>query len=231
MTKNTELKALPRSETGKEANHRLRVEGRIPAVLYGKDMEVQGLSLSHHDTLYLFQRISVENTIVQLMVEGEKEPVPTLIRELQTYPHKTGIIHVDFLRIQKGVAVELEIPVSLDGIPAGVREAGGVLEQVINELRVKCIPSLIPEVVSLDVSAMEVGDSLHVSDVNLGEGVEILVDGGRTICNVAVPKIIEVETDEEEEEGLEGEEGEEGVEGAEGAEGTEDEDASGGSEA
>jgi len=198
MTKNTELKALPRTETGKEANHRLRVEGRIPAVVYGKDMEAQGISLSHHDTFLLFQRISVENTIVQLSVEGESEPIPTLIREIQTYPHKDGIIHVDFLRIQKGVKVELTIPVRLEGVPAGVRESGGVLEQVINELKVKCIPSLIPEVVSLDVSGMMVGDSLHVSDVFLGEGVEILVDPSQTICNVAVPKVVVVETDEDE---------------------------------
>lgn len=225
MTKNTELKALPRTDTGKEANHRLRVEGRIPAVVYGKDMEAQGLSLSHHDTLYLFQRISVENTIVQLIVEGEKEPVPTLIREIQTYPHKTGIIHVDFLRIQKGVAVELEIPVKLEGIPVGVRESGGVLEQMINELRVKCIPSLIPEMVVLDVAEMVLGDALHVSDVRMAEGVELLVDAERTICNVAMPKIVVVEEEEEEEE--EGIEGEEGVEPAEDAEG---EDASGGDE-
>lgn len=217
MNKNTELKALPRDKTGKEANRKLRAEGRIPAVLYGKDMDSYGLSLDLRETDYLFRRISVENTIVDLLVEGDTEPVRTLIREIQSLPHKPEILHVDFLRIQKGVAVELEIPVKLEGIPVGVRESGGVLEQMINELRVKCIPSLIPDMVVLDVAEMILGDSLHVSDVVLEEGVELLVDSGRTICNVAMPKVVVVEEEEEEEEGIEGEEGVEPAEGAEGA--------------
>ena len=222
MTKTTELHALPRDKMGKEANRKLRAEGRIPAVLYGKDMETHSLSLDLKETDYLFRRISVENTIVDLLVEGDTEPVRTLIREIQSLPHKPEILHVDFLRIQKGVAVELEIPVKLEGIPVGVRESGGVLEQMINELRVKCIPSLIPENVVLDVAEMVLGDALHVSDVRMAEGVELLVDAGRTICNVAMPKIVVVEEEEEEEEGIEGEEGVEPAEDAEGAEASDD---------
>ena len=213
MTKKTELKALERAETGKEAVAKLRAAGRIPAVIYGKDMESRGLSLDLQETEYLFQRIAVENTILDLVIEGEKEPVQALIREIQSYPHKPGLLHVDFLRIQKGVAVEVEIPVSLEGIPVGVREAGGILEQLINELRVKCIPSKIPEVISLDVSDLAVGDSLHVYDVDLDDDIDLLVDTGRTICSVQVPKVIEVEVDEEELD----EELEEGVEAAEDA--------------
>jgi len=212
MTKNTVLKAQPRADTGKEAARRLRAEGRIPAVIYGKEMEARGLSLDLQETEYLFQRIAVENTILDLVIDGDDEPVQTLIREIQSYPHKPGLLHVDFLRIQKGVAVEVEIPVNLDGIPVGVREAGGIMEQLINELRVKCIPSMIPEVVTLDVTGLEVGDSLHVSDVDLGEGVDLLVDPERTICSVQIPKVIVVEEEEPEEEL---EEGLEEVEGAE----------------
>lgn len=199
MTKITELKAMPRTETGKESARKLRAEGRIPAVLYGKDMEPIGLSLDVQETEYLFHRISVENTIVDLLVEGHKEPFQTLVRDIQTQPHRTGLVHVDFLRIQKGVAVELDIPVALEGVPVGVKESGGVLEQVINELRVKCVPSKIPEVVKIDVSGLQVGDSLHVSDIDLGEGVEILVDPERTLCNVAIPKVVVVEPEEGEE--------------------------------
>ncbi len=222
MTKKTELKAYPRTEKGKEFAKRLRGEGKIPAVIYGKDMEPVGLYLDRQETEHLFYRISVENTIVDLAVEGEKEAFQTLIREIQTEPHRPNILHVDFLRIQKGVAVELEIPISLEGVPVGVKEGGGVLEQIINELRVKCIPSLIPEVVSLDVSGLVVGDALHVSDVDLGEGVEILVDPERTICSVAVPKVILAEEEEEE-----GEEGEELLEGEEAPEAVEEEDSDG----
>lgn len=198
MTKITELKAAYRTDTGKEFARKLRADGRIPAVLYGKDMEAKSLSLDLKETEYLFQRIAVENTILDLLIEGEKEPVQTLIREIQSHPHKPGLLHVDFLRIQKGVAVEVEIPVNLEGVPAGVRESGGVLEQMVNEIRVKCIPSMIPEVVSIDVSRLGVGDSIHVYDIDLGEGVEILVDSDRTICNVAIPRVVAAEEEREE---------------------------------
>jgi large subunit ribosomal protein L25 len=230
MSKTNELKAQPRAETGKEAARKLRAAGRIPAVIYGKEMESRGLSLDLQETEYLFQRISVENTILDLVIEGEKEPVQTLIREIQSHPHKPGLLHVDFLRIQKGVAVEVEIPVSLEGVPVGVREAGGILEQVINELRVKCIPSKIPEVLSVDVTGLGVGDSLHVYDIDFGEGVDLLVDPERTICSVQIPKVVTVEEeiDEEElEEGLEEVEGEAPTEAAAAAE---DEAPSGGDE-
>ncbi len=128
MTEKIVLKARPRTNTGKEAVRKLRALGRIPAVIYGKDMEARGLSLDLQETEYLFRRIAVENTILDLLIEGDNEPFQTLIREIQSYPHKPGLLHVDFLRIQKGVAVEVDIPVSLDGIPIGVREAGGILE-------------------------------------------------------------------------------------------------------
>lgn len=179
--------------------------------MYGKDMEARSLSLDLQETEYLFQRISVENTILDLVIEGEVEPVQTLIREIQAYPHKPGLLHVDFLRIQKGVAVEVEIPVSLEGIPVGVRDSGGILEWMINEIRVKCIPSKIPEVVSLDVTGLDVGDSLHVYDIDLGEGVDILIEADRTICSVQIPKVVEADEEVDEDEM---EEGEEGVEAA-----------------
>ena len=183
------------------------------------------MSLDLQETEYLFQRIAVENTILDLVIEGDDEPVQTLIREIQAYPHKPGLLHVDFLRIQKGVAVEVEIPVSLEGIPVGVRESGGILEQLINEIRVKCIPSKIPEVVSLDVTELAVGDSLHVSDIDLGEDVDLLVDTDRTICSVQVPKIVAADVEEPEEEELE-----EGLEGEEDAADATDEEGSSDSE-
>jgi large subunit ribosomal protein L25 len=220
MTQNRTLKALRRDETGKESAKRLRTSGRIPAVVYGKESESFGISVDQVEAEHLFYNISVENTIVQLEVDGEDEPIPALIREIQSYPHKSGVIHVDFYRIQKGVALELNIPVHLEGVPVGVKESGGVLEQIINELRVKCIPSKIPESIDIEVADLEVGDAIHVYDLELGEGVEILVDPQRTVCTVAIPKVLVTEEEEEEEE-LE-ELLEEGVE-AEGVEEVEEE--------
>lgn len=204
MATKSVLKAQARAETGKEAARKLRASGRIPAVMYGKDMEPRGLSLDLQETEYLFHRISVENTILSIDIDGDDEPTRVLIREIQSYPDKPGLLHVDFLRIQKGVAVEVEIPVILDGVPVGVRESGGVLEQIINEVRVKCIPSKIPETFNLDVTGLGIGDAFHVSDIELEEGVNILVEADRTICSVQVPKVIEVEEEVDEEELEEG---------------------------
>lgn len=218
MTKTITLGAIKRDGTGKGAARQMRLGGRVPAVLYGKDMESVSLSVDAREALQLFHSISVENTVVGLAVEGEKELVQILVREIQTHAYRDDLIHIDFLRIQKGVVVDVEIPVHLVGVAVGVKMGGGTMEQIIHELPVRCIPSKIPELLELDVSELELGESLHVSDIAIPEGVEVTVDLGRTLCSVAAPR---AEIVEEEEEGVELAEGEEPEEAA--AEGGEDE--------
>ena len=199
----TTLKAARRDGTGKGVARKMRQAGQTPAVLYGGDEEPMHIALDTHDADYLFRNISVENTIVDLEVEGEKEPVRTLVREIQTHPWKATLLHVDFLRIQKGVAVDVEVPLHLVGTPEGVRLGGGSLEQIIHELPIRCIPSKIPETIDVDVSALEVGDVLHVYDVAFDEDIEVTIAPERTICSVAAPKGPDVhETDEDVEDGL-----------------------------
>ena len=201
------LKAQKREGTGKGVARKLRQEGRVPAVLYGRELGTMHLSLDTHEAENLFHSISTENTIVGLKVEGVGELFQTLVREIQSHPFKDSLIHVDFLRIQAGVAVDVEVPLRLIGDPIGVKNSGGVLEQVLNELPVKCIPSKIPELIEVDVSELDINDSLHVYDLELEEGINITVDEERTICAVAIPKVVE-EAVVEEDELLEGDEGE-----------------------
>lgn len=190
MSKAT-LNAQKRDNSGKGAARTLRREGRVPAVLYGRELEPVHLSLNAHEAEKLFHSISVDNTIVDLDVEGETKPYQTLVREIQTHPWRNALLHVDFLRVQEGVAVDLEVPVRLIGIPAGVRLGGGVLEQMVHDLPIRCVPSKIPESFELDVTGLEVNGSLHVSDIALGEGVEVRIPLDRTICSVAIPRIVE----------------------------------------
>ena len=225
MSEKAMLKAEKRDDLGKGAARTLRRAGRVPAVLYGRDLESVHLSVDAHEAHHLFHTISVDNTIVDLAVDGEKKPYPTLVREIQTHPWKASLVHIDFLRIQEGVAVDLEIPVELVGVPVGVRLRGGVLEQIVHELEVRCIPSKIPESFTLDVTALDINDSLHVSDIPLTEGVEILMPPEQTICAVAIPRVIE-EPELEEPVVAEGEEPAEGEE----KEGAEDAGESGGEE-
>lgn len=201
MSEKAVLKAQKREGTGKGVARKLRQGGRVPAVLYGRELESLHISVDAHEAELLFHSISVDNTIVALEVEGEKETFDTLVREIQTHPWKGSMIHVDFLRIQAGVAVDLDVPIHLEGVPHGVRHNGGVLDQVIHELPVRCIPSKIPEAFHLDVTELDLNDTLHVSDIELEEGVELRIDPERTVCSVSIPRAVE-----------EAEEGEEALE-------------------
>lgn len=212
MTVTAEIQAKKREETGKGAARRLRDEGRVPAVVYGGDIETTPISVDAGEAEYLFHQISVENTLVDLKLDGADEPLRTLVREIQAHPYKSELIHVDFYVITEGKVIEVQIPVNLNGIPLGVRESEGVLEQIVHEIPVKCVPAEIPETVEIDVTELGMNEAIHVSDIDLGADVEIQLDPRRAICTVVAPKVAIVEPEVEEEElevELVGEEGEE----------------------
>lgn len=200
MSTQVTLNAERRDETGKGVARKLRAAGKLPAVMYGADGESVSLVLDANDTSHLFHSISVDNTIVNLEVGGEAVPVPTLIREIQTHPFRAEILHVDFLRIQTGVEVELDIPVELEGVPTGVKDQGGVLEQTIYMLPVSCMPAAIPDLIRVDVSGLEINDSLQVAELDIPEGVEVLLDPERTVCSVQPPSMAAIPEDEDEDE-------------------------------
>lgn len=201
MTNTISLNATKREGSGKGDARKLRASGRIPAVLYGKDMETISLSLDAMEAEHLFAGISVENTIIDLKVEGESKPRQALIRQIQSHPFKKDVVHVDFYRIQAGVAVDVEVPVRLEGTPKGVKDHGGNLEQIIHEMPVKCIPSLIPEAIVVDVSGLDIDETIHISDLQIPEGVEVTIDEVRTVCLVAAPRGAAEEGEEGEEAG------------------------------
>lgn len=195
------LNAQHRTERGKGAARKLRSEGLIPAVVYGHGEETRALSVDAHELEVLFSKISVENTIINLKIAEEKAEVPALVREVQNHPVRPLVLHVDFYQIHAGVAVEVDIPLRLIGSAVGVRE-GGILEHVVHELPIRCLPDRIPSVLELDVSGMEMGDSLHVSDIVLPEGVEALLDPERTVCAVVAPAVVPTDEEEPEDEEL-----------------------------
>ena len=204
MSTQSVLKAEKREGRGKGGARKLRATGRVPAVIYGKDEETLSLSLDAQEAESLFTSISVENTIVDLKIKGVKSAIRTLIRQIQVHPIRPILIHVDFLRIRAGVKLDVEIPVNLNGIPEGVKNSGGILQQIIHELPVRVLPSKIPETIEVDVSMLEMGDSIHISDLEFDEDLEILIDPERTMATVVAPKVVEEEPEEEEE--IEGEE-------------------------
>ncbi len=211
MTSQTGLAASRRDETGKGAARRLRAAGQVPAVLYGKDREAISLTLNAREALRLFHSISVENTIVNVQIDDDEEALETLVREIQMHAYRPDIVHVDFYCIERGVALELDIPANYVGTPQGVRD-GGILEVILHEFRVKCLPSAIPDKIDIEISGLEIGDSIHASAITTDEGVELLTDPGQTICLVSAPRAEEEEEEEvdELEEGVEVDEDAEG---------------------
>jgi large subunit ribosomal protein L25 len=222
MSTNASLNAEKRESRGKGFARRLRAKGRIPAVVYGGDEETLSIHLDAHDTLLLFRSISVENTIVKLNVDGESVAFDTLVREVQAHHIRPEILHVDFLRIQAGVSIEVQVPITIEGVPDGVRLNGGLLELILHDLPIRCLPSQIPEQITVDVTPLDIGDSIHVGDLVLPDGAEVLIEDDQTICAVGLPRA-EEEPEEEEEVALD----EDGVaivgeEGATDEEGSED---------
>jgi large subunit ribosomal protein L25 len=187
-TKNKTLTATKRDGTGKGVARQLRMSGRVPAVIYGRGMESVHLSLDAKEVEGLFHTISVENTIVELKIEGEKSPHLTLVREIQSDPVKSNLVHIDFYRVQTDVAVDVEVPLDLLGIPVGVRLSGGVLEQVIHSLPVRCLPNNIPQSIEVDVTHLDLDQVMHVSDLTIPEGIAVTIDSSLTVCLVAAPR-------------------------------------------
>ncbi len=183
------ISATPRSETGKGVARKLRAQHNLPGVLYGRHREPQPLVLDGRDFDRLIEHYAAETTVVELTLDGQS--VRTLIREIQRHPFKRQVLHVDFQALVAGEKVTVDVPIVLVGIPEGVRLNGGTLDQVMRELTVEVDPSNIPNHVDVDVSALNVGDSLHVSDIPLPEGVEVQDDPETTICVVVPPRVAE----------------------------------------
>ncbi len=182
------IKAEPRVASGKGGARATRRAGRVPAVVYGHGREPAPLSISGMELDRALQDVTGGSTVIDLEVEGKT--VQTLIREVQRHPTKQSVTHIDFYEIHAGEVIEVDVPIRLIGIPDGVRNAGGVLEQFLRELQIEVLPKDIPEAIELDVTNLKVGSSLHVSDLQV-PNAEVLEDGDTTICTVSPPRVEE----------------------------------------
>lgn len=204
-----------RNETGKGVARKLRAAGRIPAVLYGHGKASISLSVQAKELDDLLKTSHAGlNTLIDLEGDGSIAGKVVLIKELQRHSVAGTLSHADFFVIDRSEKLHVQVPIKLEGIPAGVK-LGGVLEHMMREIDLECLPTAIPDSIDIDVSGMEEGDTLHVSDLTLPDGVETDVDEALPVAHVAMKKIIEEET----EEGAEGAEAAEGAEGAEGEDG------------
>ena len=183
------LTAEPRAPGRKAGAKALRRTGKVPGVIYGHGREPMPLSVGSVELGRLLERIVPASTIVEVTIGGK--PVKALIREVQRHPLRQGVLHVDFQEVRADERLRLEIPVHLTGIPEGVRNQGGVLDQVLRTVQIEVLPADIPEHVELDVSALTIGKSLHVSELRIPKAT-ILTGASLTVATVVAPRIEEV---------------------------------------
>ncbi len=192
MAISAKLSARPRDERGKGAARRLRAAGRVPAVIYGHGEETRALTVDARELERLFSSIHRDNTVINVSIDGEKADVKALVREVQAHPFRGHILHLDLYQIHAGERITLAVPILLTGTPEGVK-LGGILQHSLNDLEIRCLADQIPEEIRIDVSHLGIGDSVHVNELTLPEGVEALVDGDRSVCSVIPPTVAVVE--------------------------------------
>ena len=192
MANTVQLSAERRSANGKGAARQLRLHGKIPAVLYGHGREPESLALSAAEFDRILAAGAHETTIFGLSVEGTE--LQALVREVQRHPVRPkSVLHVDFLEIHAGELLTLAVPIRLVGVPDGVRNQGGVLDQIMRELEIRVLPTDIPDHIDVDVNALRVHDSIHVRDIVV-PNAEVLEDEDATICTVSAPRVEEEPT-------------------------------------
>jgi large subunit ribosomal protein L25 len=166
------LNVSPRSKTGSNAVKQLRTTGKIPAVIYGKSGN-HNIQIEESDFKALRKKISDSVSFIEIQEQGKK-PLLSLIREIQRDPTTDQFKHIDFREITRGKPITADITVHIEGEAYGIKNEKGVLETHVHKIQVKCRPSFLPQYISVDISALHVGDALHIKDLQPIEGVEFL---------------------------------------------------------
>jgi large subunit ribosomal protein L25 len=193
MAKQVKLTAQTRSHIGRNAVKQLKHEGRVPAVIYGAKQEPLNLQISARDIRQILGRVAGENVLVDLEIEDgpQKSSRMALIQEVQHHPLGGEILHVDFHAVSMDETIEADIPIEPRGEPTGVKNYGGILEQSVRSIEVECLPKDLPDVIVVDVSLLNIGDSIHVKHLILPEGVKALDEPNLTVFLVSAPTVEE----------------------------------------
>ena len=168
------IKVTPRDQTGRQACNKLRAMGRIPAVLYGKEIN-KSVSLEDKSMRMLLRKAAGTSSLLRLLGDkGEDELV--LIKDMQMDPIKNSILHIDFVQVNRGEDLQTRVPLTLSGEAEGVKTEGGILEVLVNEVEIRCRPSNLPSQIELDISNLALGENFQIKDLPKLDGVEYVGD-------------------------------------------------------
>lgn len=196
-----------RAESGKGSARKLRAAGRAPAVLYGHGVDPVSLVIDPEALDQMLRSSGAGlNTLIDLAGEPSVAGRTVIVKEMQRHPVQGSLLHADLYVIDLEERISVSVPIHLIGSPQGVSMGGGLLDHALREVELDCLPGAIPDSIDVDVTALEIGDSLHVGDLVLPEGVELKTDAAQSVASVVTPKA-------EEEPEVVAVEGEEGIEG------------------
>lgn len=191
MAKQVKLSATRRTGTGRSAVRKIKAQGAVPAIIYGGKTKAEPLQVSKRDISVMLSHASGENILVELEIDGEQTGRLALVQEVQHAPIGGDILHVDFHAISMDEMIEADVPLVPTGIAEGVKTFGGLLDQNIRSLAIECLPRDLPDLISVDVSALNIGDSIHVREIPLPQGVTTRVSADLTVFSVVAPTVEE----------------------------------------
>lgn len=187
------LQVLPREETKTNKVSKLRKGGFIPAIVYGQGMKPEAIKIPTRDLIRLMHERHLENTIINLKIENDKrkKPLSVLIKEIQHDPIKGNIVHIDFHHVSLTQAIHVKVPLVAKGEAIGVKQDGGVLNHIMWELEIECLPTQIPQNIEVDITNLKIGDSIHIKDIRFPEGLKVLHDTEAIVFTVVPPEKVE----------------------------------------
>jgi len=178
--------AESRTDTGKNANRKLRSRGLIPGVLYATGKHAQAVQVSPHEIGTILKSAAGENTIFDLDVAGKRRKV--ILKEFQREPVRGKLLHADFYEVALDKRLDVKVHIELEGTPVGVKLQGGIVDFVTRELEIECLPADIPEKIVVDISHLELGKHLRVSDLKLSDKVKVMVEPEVVVVHVVLPR-------------------------------------------
>ena len=191
-----EISASKRTLQGKGASRRLRGSGKVPGVIYVGENPAQAIELDHNGLYHRLKLEAFHASILSMNLDGQKEQV--LLRDIQMHPFKLQVLHIDFQRVDKNKKIHMKVPLHFVNaeIAPGVKLSGGLVSHVLTELDVSCLPKDLPEFISVDLTDLAAGNTLHLSDLKLPEGVEIptLIRGENLpVATIVIPRAVAAE--------------------------------------
>jgi large subunit ribosomal protein L25 len=188
-----EISADKRTLQGKGASRRLRGSGKVPAIIYGGEQEPQSIEMDHNDLFHKLKLEAFHASILSLSVAGKKEQV--LLRDIQMHPFKHQVLHVDFQRVDKNQKIHMKVPlhfINAENSP-GVKTSGGIVTHILTEVDISCLPDALPEFISVDLVELTAGHTIHLNDLVLPNGVEIvaLAKGDNSaVATIVIPRSV-----------------------------------------